>query len=263
MQISMLPILVLVTFLMAKETSHAQFRWPGNAKAAVCFTYDDGLDCHLDVAVPQLDEYGFKGTFYVTGKSPSLYKRMDEWRQIAQKGHELGNHTLFHPCDGQRYDWVKSEYDLNTYTLDRLMSELQTANSLLKAVDGKEERSYAYTCGDHRIGDEDFSGEIQPLFRAARGAGAMSSAMEGYDIYMAPSWMVEDNSAEEMIAFVEAAREKGTVAIFMFHSVGGGYLNVDSGEHRKLLEYLSRHRSEYYTGTFLEVMEYIRAQRNE
>src|SRR5210317_1324498 len=88
-------VLLIVTF-----NSNAQFKWPNGKKAAVVFTYDDGLDGHLDVAVPQLDEFGFKGTFYCTGNSPSLYNRLDEWRQIAKNGHELGNHTLFHPCDG-------------------------------------------------------------------------------------------------------------------------------------------------------------------
>jgi peptidoglycan-N-acetylglucosamine deacetylase len=254
-------VLILIAIGMVSENVQAQFKWHGNAKAAVCFTYDDGLDCHLDVAVPQLDEFGFKGTFYATGNSPSLYKRMDEWRQIVRNGHELGNHTLFHPCDGQRFDWVKPEYDLNNYTMDRLMSELQAANSLLKAIDGKEQRTYAYTCGDYIAGGEDFSGEIQPLFRAARGAGEMAETMDDYNIYNTPSWMVEDHSAEEMIAFVKEAKTRGTVAVFMFHSVGGGYLNVDAGEHRKLLEYLKQHQDEYYIGTFMEVTEYIRGNR--
>ncbi len=256
-----LSVLILLVFSMVPETLQAQFKWPGNAKAAVCFTYDDGLDCHLDVAVPQLDEFDFKGTFYATGNSQSLYKRMDDWRQIVSNGHELGNHTLFHPCDAQRLDWVKPEYDLNNYTMDRLMSELQAANSLLKAIDGKEQRTYAYTCGDFIAGGEDFSGKIQPLFRAARGAGEISESMDGYNIYNTPSWMVEDNSAAEMIAFAETARERGIVAVFMFHSVGGGYLNVDADEHRKLLEYFDQHRDDYYIGTFLEVMEYIRGNQ--
>ncbi len=261
MKIFVFIVCTLTAVTMLRVNAQAQFSWPGNARAAVCFTYDDGLDCHLDVAVPQLDEYGFKGTFYITGNSPCLYSRMDEWRAIARNGHELGNHTLFHPCDGQGRDWVKPEYDLNLYTLDRLMSELQTANSLLKAVDGNEQRTYAYTCGDYRAGGEDFSGKIQPLFRAARGAGEMPLSMKGYNIYNAPSWMVQDNPAEEMIAFVEAAREKGTVAVFMFHSVGGGYLNVDAGEHKKLLEYLSRNRKDYFVGTFMEVMKHIEVQQ--
>jgi sialate O-acetylesterase len=108
---------VFLLLMSVSEMAVAQFTWPKGAKAAVVFTYDDGLDCHLDVAVPQLDEFGFKGTFYCTGNSQSLYNRTDEWRTIARNGHELGNHTLFHPCDGSKAGWVKPEYDLNNYTI--------------------------------------------------------------------------------------------------------------------------------------------------
>ncbi|MFC2090905.1 polysaccharide deacetylase family protein, partial [Bacteroidota bacterium] len=94
----------------------SNFSWPENYTSAVVLTYDDGLDCHLDVAVPALDAHGFKSTFYCTGDSPSLDNRMDDWRTIVKNGHELGNHTLFHPCDGSRFDWVTSDADLQTYT---------------------------------------------------------------------------------------------------------------------------------------------------
>ena len=50
---------ISIGFLFGSNISNAQFKWPDGKKAAVVFTYDDGLDCHLDVAVPQLDEFGF------------------------------------------------------------------------------------------------------------------------------------------------------------------------------------------------------------
>ena len=56
------------------------FSWPGDAVAAVCLTYDDGLDCHVDIAAPALERHGFRGTFYVTGTSSSLYERTEAWR---------------------------------------------------------------------------------------------------------------------------------------------------------------------------------------
>ncbi len=246
---------------MASVNINAQFKWPDGKKAAVVFTYDDGLDCHLDVAVPQLDEFGFKGTFYCTGNSQSLYNRPDEWRRIAQNGHELGNHTLFHPCNGLQFDWVKPEYDLNKYTIEQLIAELKTASTLLKAFDGKNARTFAYTCSNVSIGENDFSDEIQPLFIAARADGPIPQTMKGYNVYKAPSWMVEDKTAEEMVDYLNDAKTKGTIAIFMFHSVGGGYLNVGAGEHYKLLKYLKENEADYYCATFLEVMQYIKKYR--
>jgi len=243
--------------MSVSEMAVAQFSWPNGAKAAVVFTYDDALDGHLDVAVPQLDEFGFKGTFYCTGNSQSLYNRLEEWRETAQNGHELGNHTLFHPCDGSKASWVKPEYDLNNYTVDQLLEELKAANTLLKAIDGKEQRTFAYTCSDITASGEDFTGRMPSLFTAARRDGPVPERMEGYDIFQATSRMVNGNSAEELIAFVEEAKAKGTIAVFMFHSVGGGYLNVGADEHRALLKYLDKHRDEFYCDTFFEVMQYI------
>ena len=250
-------VFILILLISAPRLVGAQFSWPNNAKAAVVFTYDDGLDCHLDIAVPQLDEFGFKGTFYCTGNSQSLYKRTDDWRAIAQNGHELGNHTLFHPCDASKADWVKPEYDLNNYTIEQLLEELKTANTLLKAIDGKENRTFAYTCSDKTAGGEDFSSKIQSLFTAARRDGPIPDKMEGYDVFQSTSWMVNGHSTGELIAYVEEAKAKGTIAVFMFHSVGGGYLNVGADEHRELLQYLNEHRNEFYIGTFAEVMGYV------
>ncbi|QGY43832.1 polysaccharide deacetylase family protein [Maribellus comscasis] len=247
-------------FLFPVLKTDAQFQWPDGAKAAVCFTYDDGLDCHLDVAVPQLDEFELKGTFYCTGNSTSLFNRMEEWREIVRKGHELGNHTLFHPCDGNKGDWVKPEYDLNNYTPDQIIAELKTANTLLKAIDGKEKRTYGYTCSNTVAGGEDFTDDIQSLFIGARCDGPIPETMKGYDVYKTPSFAVVDLSADEMIEAVESARKKGTIVVFMFHSVGGGYLNVDAGEHRKLLEYIAENKDDYYNATFGEVMEYIKSR---
>jgi peptidoglycan-N-acetylglucosamine deacetylase len=254
-------VIFFVTLLMNSFNLNAQFKWPDGKKAAVVFTYDDGLDCHLDVAVPQLDEFGFKGTFYCTGNSQCLNKRMDEWRQIARNGHELGNHTLFHPCDGNKQSWVKKEYDLNNYTLEQIVAELQTASTLLKAIDGKTDRSFGYTCSDYVAGGKDFTGEIEKLFAGARCDGPMPETMQGYNIYKTPSWMAVDPTAEQLIEYVEKAREKGTIAVIMFHSVGGGYLNVGAAEHYKLLKYLKENEADYYCSTFLEVMQYIKNNR--
>jgi len=76
-------------------------------------TYDDALNGQLDYTIPQLDSVGLKGTFFCTGNSPCLYRRIDNWRKAAKNGHELGNHALFHPCLGNRPDGTK--FDCITY----------------------------------------------------------------------------------------------------------------------------------------------------
>lgn len=256
-------ILLLLNALTLSAQSKCAFEWPNGEDAAVVLTYDDGLDCHLDVAMPALNGYGFKGTFYCTGNSFSLQNRMDEWRAMAANGHELGNHSLFHPCDGERFDWVPPVYDLNTYTIKQISDELFTANSLLKAVDGKSERTYGYTCSDYKAGGESFIDEVRRLFVSARSGGAIPSDMTTVDLHFMPSWGVNDPTGKELINYVKEAQSKGTIAVFMFHSVGGGYLNVSAEAHEELLKYLSANKNLIWTDTFLNVTKYISENRTQ
>ncbi len=250
----------------ARERPDDGFRWPGGARAAVCLTYDDGLDGHLDVAAPDLDAVGLRGTFYCSGQSDSLRRRLPEWRSLARRGHELGNHTLFHPClrtrkGGEVFDWVSPWYDLAGYSVARMVDELRLANTLLAAVDDRSERTFAYTCSDAEVGGESFVDAIRPLFVAARNDAPLPESLRGVDLHFVPSWPVEGQTGEELIAYVEQAAEKGTLAVIMFHSVGGGYLNVSRQAHRELLHHLAQNGDRLWTDTFLNVMKHLKQER--
>ena len=93
--------LILLFFFLAAAASKAQTPTTWNGKqCAVVLTYDDAIDVDLDNAIPALDSAGLKGTFYLIGSSPAVSRRIGQWRAAAKNGHELGNHTSFHPCDG-------------------------------------------------------------------------------------------------------------------------------------------------------------------
>jgi sialate O-acetylesterase len=254
-----------------------EFLWPGGTKGAVCLTYDDGLDSHLDFAAPDLEAHNLRGTFYVTGSSDSLRNRLDEWRDLARRGHEIGNHSLFHPCLGgtseQGREWVQPERDLRNYTVRQMIEELRTANTLLTALDGRRERSYAYTCADELAGESSYVEALRPLFPFARsgrdpfftpepnGRDEVVTDLRSLDLYRVRSWMVVEKSAEEMIAFVEQAAETGGLAVLMFHGVGGEYLTVSRREHQRLLAHLDENRHRLWTDTFLNVLMRVEEER--
>ena len=255
-------LLIIVTseFLYSQDINK-NFKWPENKKAAVCLTFDDGLDSHLDNAIPILDSLNVKATFYCPGNKESLHNRTSEWKKIVENGHELGNHSLFHPCDGRLFDWVIPEYDLNNYTLEQMRMELYTANTLLKAVDGKSHRTYGYTCSNFTVqGDTTYIDVVKELFSAARSDGPIPDTMENIDLNFMPSWYVDSHTGKELIDYVKEAREKGTIATFMFHSVGGGYLNVSNEALRELLIYLKENEEDYWVDTFYNVTAYIAKQ---
>ena len=107
--------------------------WHGK-KAAVVLTYDDALDVHLDNVVPALDSLGFKGSFYLSANFPGSKNRIKDWRTAAGNGHELGNHTLFHPCDASKpgRSWVSPQNDLGKYTTNQLVREIEMTNVFLE-----------------------------------------------------------------------------------------------------------------------------------
>jgi len=72
-----------------------------------------------------------------------------------------------------------------------------------------------------------------------------------------PSWCVKNNTGEELIAYVKEAKEKETIATFMFHSVGGGYLNTSNEALRELLVYLSNNKEDYWIDNFYNITKYI------
>lgn len=242
------------------------FPWPAGARAAAALTYDDGMDVHIDHVAPDLDAAGLKGTFFVTGQSESLARRLPEWRALGLRGHELANHALFHPClvrppGGGDRTWVRPEYALEGYTVKRIVDEAAVMNTMLLALDGPRPRTFAYNCTDTTAGGESYVDALRPLFLAARiGGERIVEDVRGLDPFRVPSWAFEGASGPQMIAFVQKAVDAGGLAVFQFHGVGGGWIAVSREAHRELLEWLAAHRELVWTGTFRDVMAHVRAE---
>lgn len=78
---------------LQRSDGHA---WPQGARAAVSLTYDDGLDSQLDNVLPALKRFDFKATFFLT--KTNVEARLADWRAAGAAGHEIGDHTVHHPC---------------------------------------------------------------------------------------------------------------------------------------------------------------------
>ena len=83
-----------------------KFKWPDGKVAAVSLTYEDGLESQLINAIPQLDKFGFKGTFFPSTNGLSNPEFINNWKKAVLNGHEIGCHTVFHPCSDS-FDFVK------------------------------------------------------------------------------------------------------------------------------------------------------------
>lgn len=231
---------------------------------AVVLTYDDAIDVDLDNALPALDSLGLKGTFYLIGSSPVVVKRMKEWRAAAAEGHELGNHSLYHPCDGSLpgRSFVQPDHDLHTYTVERAVREIRLNNELLNTIDGKTKRTFAYPCGDLTIGGSSFYEPLRKDFVAARGVRSAMDPIEKVNLDNIDCFGINGQGADYMIGLVRKAMESHTVLVFLFHGVGGGHsLNVALDEHSRLLHYLKEHEKEIWVAPMVEVAEFIKIYR--
>lgn len=258
-------VLLLSCFLNINAQDKENRVW-NDRQCAVALTYDDGLNIDLDNVIPVLDSLGFKGTFYIPGYSPVLDNRMEEWRAAADEGHELGNHTLFHPCAGKTKgrDWVKDDYNLNNYSINRIVREIRMANTLLRAVDGKAIRTFAYTCGDNAVGDSVFTPLIEGDFVAARGVRAGMNKIDQVDLYNIDSYMINGETGDELIDLVKKARANNALLVFLFHGVGGEHsINVSSEAHNKLLNYLKSNEKDIWVAPLVEIGTYVKEYREE
>lgn len=239
--------------------THAQV-WNGK-KCAVVITYDDAIDQHLDHAVPLLDSLGLKASFYITAFSASVQKRMSEWKNLDKSGHELGNHTLFHPCmGGKGREWVRPEYDMRNYTVQQMIDETRMTNLFLQALDGKTKRTFAYTCGDMKIGDSSFIHALKKDFVAARAVRNEMHRISEIDLYNVDCYMVNNHSAEEMIGWVKKAVASNSLLVILFHGVGGGNaLDVSLNNHRRFLTYLKQNEKDILVAPMVEVAAHIQA----
>ena len=75
--------------------------WAGFRTAAVSFTFDDGPQSDVDVALPMFEKYGYKATFnIVTNWAGGNGDGMLKWsgvEKLAKAGHEIASHSDSHP----------------------------------------------------------------------------------------------------------------------------------------------------------------------
>lgn len=242
----------------------AGFKWPNGAKAAVNLAYDDALDSQLDIAIPALNKYHLKGTFYLNVVSPTLNTRLEDWRKVAKAGHELGNHSIFHQCakSGPGREWVSADRDLDKVSVTQMQDQVKVANSFLHAVDGKTERTYTPPCIDLNAGGANYVDGLKSEFVAIKAiGGGVTPDMKTLDPYRVGVDFPSNVTGAQLIAVVKEAAAKGTMANFTFHGIGGDHLVTSKEAHEELLKYLADNKDIYWTDTFINIMKYVKEQQ--
>lgn len=246
------------------------FAWPAHIRGVVSLTYDDGLPIHWSLVDPLLRQHGLLATFYPMVQS-DLRVHPENWRQLAAAGHELGNHTVFHPCrqaSPDPYPWLEARYDLRRYTPAQMRAELEVANLVLHLLDGREDRSYGSTCCDMTVGDGTQEQALEPilqdLFVAARGglANRIAQPGQGFSLFNLGCISADGRSLEDLTQLVEQTRQSGGWAVLMLHGIGAGTHNLylDEVVHAQFIRWLARQQG-VWTAPVRTIAQYISQQR--
>ncbi|MCI4592556.1 polysaccharide deacetylase family protein [Sphingobium sp. BYY-5] len=258
-------LLALALSLVWGVSAASATTWPEGTKAAVVLTYDDALDSQLDHAVPVLDAAGFKATFFLSGLKVEAVPR---WRAVGAEGHELANHTIFHPCPASKFS-TDPRNTSEAYTLASMLKEIEQQNVFLTALDGKPTHGFASPCGQTMVGSLDYIEALRAanLVTYVRGVYASSDDLRADVDRMDPMHIPsrgfdEGVTGAQLIDFAKQAQAGGGMAVYLFHGVGGDYLQVSDAAHRELIAWLAAHRSEVWVTTLQGALDWAKAHPN-
>jgi peptidoglycan/xylan/chitin deacetylase (PgdA/CDA1 family) len=236
--------------------------WPGDRAAVISLTFDDAMATHLDIVGPILKKHGLHGTFFVSTGSEAWRKRVGEWQQLAAEGHEIGGHTVKHPCLLERI-----EPHAQDYTPQMMEAEVRDgAETILREIRGTHGLTFAYTCGNLSFGPPADQARNAALYQRYVAEHFFAARLYGWVGTVAPEELsaltVPDlgftagQDFRGLLAMVDPALRNHRWGVFTFHGVGGEWLAVTSGALDELAGYLAAH-PEYWTATFGDVVRYI------
>ena len=210
---------------------------PGNRRAAISFTFDDGSQSHVDVALPLFEEFGLKATFFViagltrerkrdplpAGRSRKWWAEVswEEWRDVARRGHEIGNHSLTHPVLPRVHDRRKLE------------SEIFDSARIIEERVGQRPVSFAFPYNKSNA-------RVQQLVVSHHQAVREQQVRYGGKGF----------TAQRANRLVDRALRKGSWLVPMIHGVGGGLDPLDPVVLRRHLQYIRERESELWVDTF-------------
>ncbi len=239
--------------------------FPKGCICAVSLTFDDGWRSQFEIAVPMLNDRNLRASFYLNprGSNPESddwQQKLAIWKSVAEQGHEIGNHSLTHPCSrafGEHWDIPC----LERMTLADIEADILEAERRLSLLTGVKERTFAYPCYQDFVGFGPTRQSYVPIiakhFIAARGSGECPDNHPlTCDLHYLWSLKAEYLRASELIGWVDWTAQRGRWLIFTFHGIDEGHLPVAKHAFRELCDFLTK-RNEIWVAPVVEVAKRI------
>lgn len=247
------------------DQKKSDFSWPEGKKMAISLTFDDARLSQPDLGIPLLDKYGVKATFYLS--PDNMLQRVEAWKKAAGNGHDIGNHSLLHPCT-LNYGWPK-ERQLESYTLQRMAMELDSAGAIIKKVLGIQPVSFAYPCGQTFVGMgtnlKSYIPLIATMFESGRlwlSEGPTDPA--GCDMAQITGMELDGKSFEQVKTMIESAREKGQWLVLAGHEMNeGGFQTSKLSTIEAVCKYATDPANGIWIDNVHKIVSYIKEKKGE
>ena len=259
---SLLGLLYILPSALFSQNS--SFKWPDGKKAAISLSFDDARNSHPKTGRDLFRRIGGKATFYVN--PPAMLYDIEGWKDLVADGHEIGNHTVNHPCSGN-FLWSR-EKSLENYSLTTMEQELLEANQQIYAMLGVHAKSFAYTCGNSFVGRGFNRHSYVPLIAKHFESGRGWLDEPPNDPLFSDMAMLQGNEMDgkdfekDIKPMIDNAIANGSYLLLAGHEIGrGGAQTVEIEMLEQLMAYLNRPDCEVWLGTVGEVANYIRKGR--
>lgn len=198
--------------------------------AMVSITFDDSWISQYTNALPILEKAGMKGTFYIT--TEPLIEKWDEFmnptqvKDIANKGHEIGGHTVTHPHLPELSD-------------TEVTKEITDSKKYLETLIGRSVTALAYPFGE-------FNSTVKNLIKTAgyttaRGVQGETLNTPTTDKYNLQSPCLLKNTPFATVKkSIDDAKSKKQWYILCFHEIknNGTAYSVSIAQFQQIIDYI-------------------------
>ena len=251
----------LATTAAAAVSGAETFSWPRGRRAAVSLSFDDARISQIDTGLELFEQLGLKATFYVSPNA--MEKRLTGWKKMVDAGHEIGNHSMTHPCTAN----YKFSTPLEELSVKQMEAELDEATAVIQKSLGVKPVSFAYPCGQKFIGRGEQARSYIPLvakrFTSGRGyLDEAANAPEVCDLAQLMGTGFDGITFAQMKAHLDRAVQDKRWVVFAGHEMGApAQQTTGVMALRELAAYLKDPANGFWVDTVGSVAGYLRRVR--
>lgn len=218
-------------------------------KAAIVFTFDDGSLSQFNIGAKILEQFNFKGTFFIT---TDLIGEQD-WKRLEKMiifGHEIGSHTISHP-------------NLCNISLIEAQNEILGSKLIIESnLSNYKCSSFSYPYGLYNSNILKYVEEIYDCARTVKEGYNNSENLKSFCLF-STYFFSSSSNIETANKWVNGVLHSNRILIESFHGFdGNGHQPISSILFRKHLQFIKSKESLLWITTLSNLSKYLKERQN-